>query len=113
MSLRLFVDDLRRCPDGWTPAQTVTEAIRILATQYVEEVSLDHDIMCETATGWCHTSPETFEAVAYYLSEMRRTEYGDHIKIKIHTANVEAGKRMAQIMGIKYNNEIYNEENYK
>lgn len=39
MGIKLFVDDLRACPKGWVPARTVTEAIRILATQSVEEVS--------------------------------------------------------------------------
>lgn len=45
MGIRLFVDDLRAAPDAsWTVVRTVTEAIRVLATQDVEEVLLDHDI---------------------------------------------------------------------
>lgn len=47
--MKLYVDDLRKCPDGWVLARSVTEAIRILATQSVDEVSLDHDI--------CHSIP--------------------------------------------------------
>lgn len=38
MKIRLFVDDIRREPEGWVRARTVTEAIRLLATQDVEEV---------------------------------------------------------------------------
>ena len=113
--LKLFVDDIRSCPEGWVPARTVTEAIRILATQIVTEVSLDHDITCEYGlTGSSHSSPETFEPVAWYLALMGGQGGKEWIypTIRIHTANVEAGRRMAQIMGIPYNNEIYSDENY-
>lgn len=73
--MKLFVDDIRACPEGWVLARTVTESIRILATQSVEEVSLDHDIRCHhdfMAPGLAHevyelTSPETFETVARFL----------------------------------------------
>jgi hypothetical protein len=56
--MRLFVDDMREVPDNtWHVARHVTDAIRILATQNVEEVSLDHDIMLHMS----QASPETFE----------------------------------------------------
>ncbi len=117
MGLKLFVDDLRRCPEGWTPARTVTEAIHILSTQSVEEVSLDHDICCEPASGISHSSWETFEAVAWFLASQKSEwlltgEAEWPIKVRIHTANVEAGQRMADILGIDYNNEIFNPDNY-
>ncbi len=45
MGIKILVDDLRSAPDSsWTVVRTITEAIRILATQEVEEVLLDHDI---------------------------------------------------------------------
>lgn len=96
--MKLFVDDIRDCPDGWVPARTVTDAIRILATQKVEEVSLDHDIV------WCNhkpsrpLSPETFEGVAWYIAKMVPRPL-----VRIHTGNYPAGERMACILGIDYN----------
>ncbi len=111
--MKLFVDDIRRCPEGWTPARTVTEAIRILATQDVEEVSLDHDICCEPASGVSHSSWETFEAVAWFLAAISHPMSDDRIKVRIHTANVAAGQRMADILGIDYNNEIFNPADYE
>lgn len=110
MGLKLFVDDLRRCPEGWTPARTITEAIRILSTMDVEEVSLDHDICCQPPVGDNHTSWETFEAVAWFL--LAADPLGENIKVRIHTANPQGGKRMAGILGLEYNNEIYDPKNY-
>lgn len=106
--MKLFVDDFRECPEGWTQAKTITQAIRLLCTQDVEEVSLDHDIQC-THNGCYPGGFESFETVAWFLAQAAPDTY----KIRIHTGNVEAGRRMAEIMGIDYNNEIFNLENYK
>lgn len=43
--MKLYVDDLREAPPGWVLVRTITEAQRILSTQEVEAVSLDHDVM--------------------------------------------------------------------
>ena len=99
--MKLFVDDLRACPDGWQLARTNTEAIRLLAGGWVDEISLDHDI-CVTgpknknnkviiSTGF---SLETFQPVAYYISLMQKKP-----EVYFHTANYEAGERMARIIG--------------
>lgn len=106
--MKLFVDDQRKCPEGWVPARTVTEAIRLLCTQDVEEVSLDHDIGCRLVTGQEHSSNETFEPVAWFLA----LDGSESIKIRIHTSNVTAGAKMAQILCLDYNNEIFDPKNY-
>jgi len=97
MPLKLFVDDLRACPQGWVPARSVTEGIRILATMPVEEVSLDHDIACHLVMGREHLSAETFEPVARYIALMK-----ERPAVKIHTSNYPAGSKMAEILGIEY-----------
>lgn len=115
MGLRLFVDDIRACPTGWIPARTVTEAIRILATQDVFEISLDHDIQCqpthEGAFHSAHCSPETFEPVARFL-DVLETAFGVGIDVQIHTSNFDAGKKMADILKIEYTPYIYNQADY-
>ena len=106
--MRLFVDDERRAPKGWHRARTVTEAIRALATISVDEISLDHDISCFTvATGCTHSSGETFMAVVYYLCIMKNRP-----KIRIHTGNYPAGRRMAALLNVPYNNYFYDETDY-
>lgn len=105
--MKLFVDDIRACPPGWTLARTVTQAIRILATYAVEVVSLDHDIACRLVNGHEHTSEETFEAVARFIALM---------PIKpttlIHTGNIAAGQILADILGLKYGYTIFNPADY-
>lgn len=100
--MKLYVDDLRKEPPGWVRAKTVTEAIRILATQNVREISLDHDIATECC-GCVRSSWETFEPVAWFLSLQYR--YGDwRPKVTLHTANPVGAKKMAEILadaGIK------------
>lgn len=97
--MKLFVDDIRKPPEGWQVARTITDAIRILATQEVEEISLDHDIACRLVMGQEHSSEETFEPVARYLALMPAER---RPKISIHTANPGAGQVMAKILGIYY-----------
>ena len=96
--MKLFVDDIRACPEGWILARTITEAIRYLATWSIEEISLDHDIQCDPPNGSLpHASWETFEPVARYIALMPKRP-----KVSIHTANFPAGDKMADILGITY-----------
>ncbi|MBM4574969.1 helix-turn-helix domain-containing protein [Rhodococcus hoagii] len=49
-TVRLWVDDLRPAPPGWTAVTNGVEAIAILATGQVAELSLDHDLGGEDTT---------------------------------------------------------------
>lgn len=102
--MRLWVDDIRPAPEGWVRARSVTEAIRLLATQAFEEVSLDHDISMKVSVGdeeagYSEPRPfasnETFEPVARYVAAA--FDPGD-IQVTIHTANGVAGARMKDIL---------------
>lgn len=42
--VRLYMDDVRKCPVGWHVARTVKEAIDFMSRYRVEEASLDHDM---------------------------------------------------------------------
>lgn len=46
--MKLFVDDIRPCPEGWTVARTFDDALTILRTQgdNIAVLSLDHDLGC-------------------------------------------------------------------
>ena len=96
MGIKLYVDDLRRCPDGWELARTNTDAIRILATGIVDTISLDHDIVFEKEGGH-FISNENFQPVAYYLALMK-----DRPSVLFHTANIEMGRRMSEIIGCEF-----------
>lgn len=42
--MKIYLDDVRDTPDGWTRTYTVDETIELLKTGKVEEISLDHDL---------------------------------------------------------------------
>ena len=42
--IKLYLDDIRTCPDGWTLARSVAEAKALLLTGDVSHASLDHDL---------------------------------------------------------------------
>src|SRR3972149_2433857 len=47
MSMKLYLDDERVEPEGWTRIKTVQEAKEFLLSGKVEELSLDHDLGTE------------------------------------------------------------------
>lgn len=102
--MRLYIDDLRRVPDStWTLARTNTEAIRLLATGYVDEISIDHDI-CVANFGQISAplrrrlsiGEETFEPIAYYIAAMKPEDRPK--KITLHSANPAGVMRMKNIL---------------
>lgn len=42
--VNLYVDDLRKCPEGFSIARSYDEAIEILSTSKINILSLDHDL---------------------------------------------------------------------
>ena len=101
--MKLYVDDLRKCPEGWQLARTNTEAIRLLSTGYVEEISIDHDICVpnvefidEGVKKRLQIGQETFQPVVYYIIAMQ-PEFRPK-KVNMHTANTGAGQMLVQMM---------------
>lgn len=97
--MKLYVDDLRRAPEGWVCVRTVTDAIRMLACQNVDEISLDHDITIATPKDSRIyvrlASNETFEPVARYIALMP-----ERPAVRFHTANPVGEKKMREILGL-------------
>ena len=42
--MKVYLDDVRDPPEGWTAARTLHEAITLLRDNYVTHISLDHDL---------------------------------------------------------------------
>jgi hypothetical protein len=61
--MKLFLDDIRKCPEGYVLVRTAEDAISLLDTGSVAEVSLDHDLGTED-TGY--TVAEYIERGAYF-----------------------------------------------
>ena len=77
--MKVYLDDCRKCPEGWLLAQTAPECIEFLKTNQVESLSLDHDL---------GTDPQDGMTVLDWLEEQVMT-YGFRPPkhITIHTAN--------------------------
>jgi hypothetical protein len=71
--LKLYVDDVRKCPDGWDLARSYDEAIEKLSTNNYDEVSLDHDIASYNSEGREMTGYD----IALWLAE--RKNAGGHV----------------------------------
>lgn len=104
--MKLWVDDRREAPEGWTRVKSITEAIRALDQFGFTDVSLDHDICHEyerrhigneyeqdyftTEKLACN---ENFSAVAFYIIAADLTP-----KVTIHTTNRDGALNMQAIL---------------
>lgn len=89
MTRRLYVDDLRPCPEGWDVARNFHQAIVMLETTKYDEVSLDHDI-----ASFYGNKEMTGNDVLQYLI-MRKLE-GHHTptSVLVHSANPVGRQKM-------------------
>lgn len=114
--IKLWVDDIRNPKSfgkaDWHWAKTVTEAIRVLDTMEVIEVSLDHDISHSIGVDEIvrpFPCGETFEPVARFL-ELLINSAGDimfaynfpnKFPVTLHTANPQGAEKMKNILGTR------------
>ena len=52
MGLRVFLDDERKTPEGWTRTFNVLQTIEMLKTRNVSELSLDNDLGSDDEEGY-------------------------------------------------------------
>ncbi len=86
--MKLFVDDVRTPPQGWSLARTVQEAVEFLGKNAVDEVSLDYMIGDSLA--------QNFSPVARFivtLPDDRRPRV-----VHIHTASSHGARELYGIL---------------
>lgn len=84
--MKVFLDDERETPDGWHRVYWPEEAIQLLATGSVEEISLDHDLGDDAhGTGY---------DVILWIEEAVALRGFNPPKITIHSANASAAEKM-------------------
>ena len=89
--MRVYLDDIRKPPAGWTLVKWPDEAIRLLQTGRVTDISLDHDLGDdERGTG--------YDVILWIEEQVVRNKFNPP-NIKVHSANVSARRKMEQ--GIK------------
>jgi hypothetical protein len=87
-SIRLWVDDCRPAPAGWTHAFTVAEAITILRTGRVTHCSLDYHL----------TGDEKGHEVATFIKEEAYAGRLPRLAWAVHTADPRGAEHLRQIL---------------
>jgi len=89
--VRVYLDDERPTPDGWVRVHWPSEAIALLETGAVRELSLDHDLGDdERGTGY---------DVVLWIEEAVALRGFRPPKMSVHSANSSAREKM--IAGIQ------------
>ena len=84
--MKVYLDDERATPDGWTRVYWPNEAVELLKSGQVTEISLDHDLGDdERGTGY---------DVVLWIEERVALHGFVPPKITVHSANVSARAKM-------------------
>ena len=84
--MKVYLDDERKTPEGWHRVYWPEEAIELLKTGVVEEISLDHDLGDdEHGTGY---------DVVLWIEEAVFTQGFTPPKMSVHSANSSARDKM-------------------
>lgn len=89
--MKVWLDDVRDAPDGWVHVRTPEEAIELLRSGKVEEISLDHDLGLAS-----DEAERTGYDVLRWLEEAVATGAWTFPlpEIRIHSANPVGKRRM-------------------
>ena len=85
--MKLYVDDCRDAPEGWTAARTYEEAMQRIASGKVTHLSLDHDL--GDACG-----QTGYDILKMIERAMVQVGFSPPPVIKIHTANPAGYRNM-------------------
>lgn len=93
--MKIYLDDIREAPKGWTRTYTARETIELLKTEAVEEVSLDHDLAFEHYAGDYSKEETGYDVLLWIEEQVVTSNYVPPI-IHIHTGNPSAELKMKQ-----------------
>ncbi|KKW45863.1 MAG: hypothetical protein UY96_C0013G0020 [Parcubacteria group bacterium GW2011_GWB1_56_8] len=85
-NLKIWLDDERPAPFGWLHVLTVSDAITMLGTGRVSDLSLDHDLGLSSGTGY---------DVLVWLEEKVATSAFELPNLFVHSRNPVGRKRMS------------------
>lgn len=84
--MKVYLDDERSTPDGWTRVYWPDQAIELLKTGQVVEISLDHDLGDDSrGTGY---------EVVLWIEEQVAVHGFVPPRMRVHSANVSAWTKM-------------------
>jgi hypothetical protein len=91
--MRVWLDDLREAPKGWVHVRTPDEAINLIRSGGVEEISLDHDLGLATP----EAERTGYDVLAWLEKEVATETWQFEVpEIYVHSANPVGRRRMEQ-----------------
>lgn len=94
--IKLWIDDCRPTPDGYTGFMTTNAALRFIRQNYniIDEISLDHD------AGLCANEGGDYINILREMERLSRRHHMDfsHIKFYLHSANPVGVQNMRAIL---------------
>lgn len=94
--IKLWIDDCRPTPDGYTGFMTTNAALRFIRQNYniINEISLDHD------AGLCAVEGGDYINILREMERLSRRHHMDfsHIKFHLHSANPVGVQNMRAIL---------------
>jgi hypothetical protein len=97
--MKIYLDDERPCPAGWTPARWPDEVIALLQTGGVTHVSLDHDLGDKESAEAEGRKERTGYDVILWIEEQVALHGFSPPELAVHSANV--GRRGEMEAGIE------------
>jgi hypothetical protein len=97
--MKLYLDDIRPCPVGWTYAQTVSEAVAKVESclkrgEEWEVASLDHDLAAEHYLVTSYGAPPQTGTGLDFVDWMIENNHWPTKKPAVHSMNPEGARRM-------------------
>jgi hypothetical protein len=86
--MKVYLDDLRSTPEGWVRAYTAWEAIELLKTGKVEEISLDYTLGDDNVVGTGH------DVIKWIEEAVAIGEFNPPKNIIVHSSNPSGSARM-------------------
>jgi hypothetical protein len=86
--LKVYLDDSRETPDGFTRTYSVEETVKLLAAGEVEELSLDHDLGIEEEVG------TGYDVLLWLEEQVALHGFRPPRIISIHSDNAPARQKM-------------------
>lgn len=91
--MKLWLDDTRAAPDGWTWSKTAKDAIKHLKGGSVTHVSLDHDLNMSTLE-----NPGDGYEVACWIEQQAQRGDVSRLWWHVHSRNPEGRKRIQEAL---------------
>lgn len=91
--MKVYLDDVRQPPEGYVLVKTPKEAIKLLKTEKVDMISLDHDLGDDEKIGTGYDVLLYIEVAIMTNNMKEMIPHGMPI-IKVHSANPVAVEKM-------------------